>query len=1235
MGNLTNQKRRRTRLARGFKSPVAGLTAFALLMGQIAPARATIDNTAQANGFYLGAPVLSNTDSQSVPVVPAIFNLEVVKSGVLNDDDGTPGLSAGDTIAYTATLTNTGNRSLSNITVSDPLVALTLQSGDADGDLLLDVDEVWTYSGSYTLTQNDLDTAGGGDNDIDNTVTVDSDETGPVTDSNEVAIEPQPNYTVVKNGILNDDDGTAGISAGDTIDYEILVDNTGSVSLTNITLSDVLEQNGTFTNLTPVLDSGDLDGDSILDVGETWRYTVSYTLTPQNVADGGDMENRAIVFTDEVGPRVGDNVIVLGPPVSGFTMEKIATLSDADSDGLGDFNETITYTFRFRNTGNTALTNLAVSDPLPGLSPIACSGDFDNDGDIDTLAAGLTAECTATYVITADDVNTGSVDNVASPSATAQNGIDPVIEDDASNDNATSTPTDANIGLVVEKSVSSAVEILPNIVELDYEIIVRNTQASVKTNVTLEDDILAVVSAPAEMIGDASIVSFTGFNGGTANPTFDGRGDNNVFVTPPDLAGNATGTVVIRVIVDRRAQDLATSNVAIVTATELPGPVPSDDPNVTPGDPNDRNPTVFVRTDSDNDGSPDNDEPSSNDRDGDGVGDAADYDPTGYFYCETDGRLLTGGLIAVENVATGGVQTGVGSSNDIVILRDGSNGFYQFYVRQPGAYRLLTTLPSGTTASTTRLTGGQLDATSLLPFNPGVIGSGEFGNTGVLADFDTASNPFFTEFVFENGDPTLFNNNIPIGLCGAPELEVAKELRRSPVLNDDGSSTVSYTITLSNVGTEEAQDVTLIDDLDDVFGNGTYDVEQLTLENAPASFSTTINAAYDGSRTVSMLSSGGLLQPDENIIVRLDVTTNAGEGDYTNTVLADGVRPDNGDPIGEVSASVAVSLQAARAVDGVIATKSTPFQSAPLGAIIPYRLTFENTNSAPVVDAELMDFMPPGFTYVPNTARIAGVSTEPKSVGARELVFDDIDIAPGETLVLDLSLALGAAAGGEEFINTTWLRDGRSGELISNKAKARIYLEIESVFQCSHIIGRVFDDLDADGYYDEGEPGLAGVRVVSVNGLIITTDQFGRYHVTCDAIPRNRIGSNYILKLDERTLPTGYSVTSENPRVVRVTRGKLVKMNFAAANLRVVDIELTAASFKSESTKLTRDAIRDIATILPLLERERSQLRINYSDSDTIELKRSRVRAVRKLVDRAWKARSRPYVLDVITENRR
>ncbi|MEO0910769.1 MAG: hypothetical protein AAFX96_10670, partial [Pseudomonadota bacterium] len=276
------------------------------------------------------------------------------------------------------------------------------------------------------------------------------------------------------------------------------------------------------------------------------------------------------------------------------------------------------------------------------------------------------------------------------------------------------------------------------------------------------------------------------------------------------------------------------------------------------------------------------------------------------------------------------------------------------------------------------------------------------------------------------------------------------------------------------------------------------------------------------------------------------------------------------------------------------------------------------------------------FSYVLGTAVLNGVQVEPVQRDPRNIVFSNLDIAPGAEATLTLSLRLGAAVTGREFVNTTFLVDPLTNQRISNQAKAIVELEIESVFQCSHIIGRVFDDLDKDGYHDQGEPGLGGVRVVSVNGLLITTDKFGRYHITCDAIPADRIGSNYILKLDERTLPTGYRVTSENPRVVRVTQGKLAKINFAAANLRVVNVDLNDLSFKPGQTGLKRSALQDIALILPILSEEKSVLKIVYQVSSTpTKLQKNRIKAVKRLIERAWKARDRDYSLEVETDIRR
>ena len=1206
--------------------------AFVFFMAQVHYSVAAIDNSARAVSIYNGVGVVSTPSVQSVPVVPLNQAMTVNKTGVLNDDDGTPGLSAGDTISYTVEVENTGNGSLTGIIVNDPLVALTFQSGDTDNDFRLDPGEIWIYQGSYSVTQFDLDTNGGGDGDIDNTVTVTSNELPPENDSHEVPINPNVSLVVTKTGTLNDDDGTPGLSAGDTIDYSIQANNNGLVSLTNVSISDSLDQSGNLTNLTPIFDSGDLNSDNQINPGETWVYTISYTITQPNIDDGGDLINTASVTTDQIGPRDGTDTQILGPFVDTYTMTKSAALVDGDGDNLGDVGEIINFTFRFRNEGNRSLANLLVNDPLPGLSAIVCSNDLDSDGDIDFLAPGQVLDCAASYTIQPSDITNGVVTNTATTSATRLNGIVPVPEDDSANDNSTTTPMDSAFELDVDKTVVSAVEILPNVVEIEYLIAITNPGAVTQTNLSAEDDVAAAISGPATLLGDASISSISGFTGpGTQNAGFNGTSDIQLLSGDVQLAPASTGEIRVIARIDRRAQTLVTNNVTLVTSDQIPGQVPSDDPNETPGDPNDVNPTPFDQPDVDNDGAPDGNEPPG-DRDGDGIQDAQDYDPTGYFYCEADGRILTGGNITVQNLTAGGSQTGVGSSNNITILQDGSSGFYQFYVTQPGTYRLVPTLPPSGVASTTRLSSGSLDVTSLLPSNPGVLGGGEVGATGVLNDFSAAGNPFFTEFVVEIGDPTVFNNNIPLSLCGTPSIAVVKSVASGPTVQPDDTSNLTYRLSLENDGTSRVDDVSLSDDLDAVFGAGNFTVLSYSIESAPVGFGATTAPGFDGVANTDLLTAGGNLEAGETVSVLIELNVDVPVGTYTNTVVAGGDDGLTGAPLADVTDSVDVAISAAIATNGVVATKTTPVDAAPLGAIVPYTITFENTSALPVVGADLVDLMPHGFSYVQGSAFVNGVQVDPNLVNWN-LVWPGQNIPPGGTLTITLSLVIGAGITGTEFINTAFARNPLDGRDISNRATATIRLEIESVFQCSHIIGRVFDDQDADGYYDEGEPGLAGVRVVSVNGLLITTDQFGRYHITCDAIPADRIGSNYILKLDERTLPTGYSVTSENPRVVRVTQGKLSKINFAASSLRVINIEIKDSSFESGSNSLTRSALTDIGKVLPLLEEERSVLKINYRvQGKETQLQRSRIKSVKALIKKAWKARKRPYKLEIETD---
>ena len=77
-------------------------------------------------------------------------------TGTLNDTHGDGVARAGDVIGYVLTVTNGGNVSLDNVAVTDPDAdagSITFTGGDTDGDGELDVDETWTYSATYAVTQ--------------------------------------------------------------------------------------------------------------------------------------------------------------------------------------------------------------------------------------------------------------------------------------------------------------------------------------------------------------------------------------------------------------------------------------------------------------------------------------------------------------------------------------------------------------------------------------------------------------------------------------------------------------------------------------------------------------------------------------------------------------------------------------------------------------------------------------------------------------------------------------------------------------------------------------------------------------------------------------------------------------------------------------------------------------------------------------------------------------------------
>lgn len=277
----------------------------------------------------------------------------------------------------------------------------------------------------------------------------------------------------------------------------------------------------------------------------------------------------------------------------------------------------------------------------------------------------------------------------------------------------------------------------------------------------------------------------------------------------------------------------------------------------------------------------------------------------------------------------------------------------------------------------------------------------------------------------------------------------------------------------------------------------------------------------------------------------------------------------------------------------LVVTKTTPKVNVVRGELVPYTITARNTLAATLSSLDLVDEVPPGFKYVSGSARLDGVKAEP-SISGRTLRWRNLTFTAGQTRAFKLVLVVGSGVGEGEYTNRAWALNNIVNTAVSNIGSATVRIVPDPTFDCTDIIGKVFDDRNANGFQDEGEPGLPNIVLATVKGRLITTDAEGRYHIPCAEVPQMDRGSNFILKLDARTLPSGYRMTTENPRVVRATRGKMVKLNFGAALHRVVRLEVSDAAFEGDTRTLKPEWKSRFEELPKLLAEKPSVVRLVY-----------------------------------------
>ncbi|WP_308130493.1 gliding motility-associated C-terminal domain-containing protein, partial [uncultured Flavobacterium sp.] len=393
----------------------------------------------------------TNCDTAIVTILVQVPGVEIIKQGTFNDANGDGFAQVGETITYNFTVINTGTMELTNITVSDPLVTV---NGGPLATLAAGATDSTTFTAVYTFTQADID-AGVVNNQalvtatpvVGTPITDDSDSNDPTLPGNDdptVTVLPQnPKFELFKEGVYQDANNDGIVNAGDVIQYSFTVRNTGNVTVTNISVTDpiVAVSGGPIASLAP-------------QVTDSTTFTATYTISQADIELGAVYNLALAEGTDPSGnpidvesqdpspldpndplyePTCPDCTVTIIEQNPAIALIKTATFNDSNNNGIAEVGETITYNFTVTNTGNVSLSDVTVTDPLPG---VVVSG-----GPI-TLAVGESDSTTFTaiYTITQADINAGSVSNQAF--VTGNSPLDVEVTDASDHtDNAGNNPT--------------------------------------------------------------------------------------------------------------------------------------------------------------------------------------------------------------------------------------------------------------------------------------------------------------------------------------------------------------------------------------------------------------------------------------------------------------------------------------------------------------------------------------------------------------------------------------------------------------------------------------------------------------------------------------------------------------------------------------------------------------------------------------------------------------------------
>ena len=262
---------------------------------------------------------------------------------------------------------------------------------------------------------------------------------------------------------------------------------------------------------------------------------------------------------------------------------------------------------------------------------------------------------------------------------------------------------------------------------------------------------------------------------------------------------------------------------------------------------------------------------------------------------------------------------------------------------------------------------------------------------------------------------------------------------------------------------------------------------------------------FDGQTVSAAL---GTIAVGASVTVTFRATIGApivGVASNTVTIGADGI-----------ASSITSNTAVARMVrTALTVTKTTTATVVRVGDRADYLIRIVAPGGSAFGATTIVDQLPAYLVFAPGTARVNGVAIAP-IVAGRVLTWKLPSLAASATLTYATVVAAGASPNTTlSNLVTVTAASLALGPPGVGSASAAIQVAAAAFGNCYPITGRVYDDAKQSGRFEDGDVGLAGVRLVLDDGESVVTDTYGRYSFPCV-----RPGM-HALRLDEQSLPVG------------------------------------------------------------------------------------------------------------------